>query len=387
MGQKLVQPSFAGGEFDPALAARVDLARYGISLKKGLNFVVRPAGGLISRPGTEFIGEIDDSTKRVRLLPFEVSADVAYVCVLEEGKAQFIYRGAYVMDGSSREEITTPYQEEDLPDVHITQSADTMFLCHPDYPPRKIGRVSASEFSTAELVFREGPFRAINADESIKMYASAKTGTITITANANVFDSTMVGQLVYLEQKSLGTIKPWVQGERTPDLAVGVQRRSDGKVYQCTNVPSAASWTESGNVRPIHEIGRQWDGPGDSRTSGTYTWRVGVEWEFLHAGYGIAKITAYTSATQVTAVVQRTMPDGVVGGFGLAANTWNLTGDGTTKVFATAGATSTSQANYTVTIGGVPTQADPNYEGGSTTSAGANGGGDGGAGGGHLYPY
>lgn len=387
MGQKIIQPSFAGGELDPSLAARVDLARYGISVKTGQNFIVKPAGGALSRPGTEFIGAVQDSTKKVRLLPFEVSADVAYVCVLEQGLAQFIYRGAYVMNGASRVQITTPYQEADLPDVHITQSADTMFLVHPNYPPRKISRVTASSFSTAPLVFREGPFRAINANEAVKLCSSGKTGTVTITSNTDLFTANMVGQLIYLEQKSLGIIKPWVQGERTPDLAIGVQRRSDGKVYKLTTLTAATSWTETGNVRPIHELGRQWDGPGDLRTSGTFAWRVGVEWEFMHAGYGIAEITAYLTSKTVTAIVRRTIPDGVVGGFGSAASTWSLTGDGSTKVFATAGATSTSQANYTVSIGGTPVQSDPNYEGGSIATPSDGSGGDGGAGGGHLYPY
>lgn len=375
MGQKLVQPSFAGGEMDPALAGRVDLARYGIMVKTGLNFIVRPSGGLQSRMGSEFIGEIDDSSKTVRLLPFEVSEDVAYVCVLEEGKAQFIYRGVYVESSPGvRTEVTTPYLEADLPDVHITQSADVMFLVHPAYPPRKIARLTASTFDTAALEFREGPFRNLNSNEARKLAASGKTGTITITSNFDLFTSDHVGSLVYLEQKALGTIKPWVQGERTPNLALGQQRRSDGKVYTCTTIPAGGtSWAETGNVRPTHETGREWDGPGDVRNSGTFYWTVGVEWEYAHSGYGVAQITAFIDARTVTATVKRTMPDGVVGGFGSAANTWALTGDGVTVTFAIAGATSTSQANYTVTFDGVPVESDPNYPGGG----GAGGGGGG----------
>src|SRR3546814_9809903 len=69
----------------------------------------------------------------------------------------------------------------------------------------------------------------------------------------------MVESLVSLEPKALGNIKPWVQGERTPNLVQGALRRSDGKVYRASNVPSAGgspNYTETGNVRPIHEIGR-----------------------------------------------------------------------------------------------------------------------------------
>src|SRR3546814_15048603 len=75
-----------------------------------------------------------------------------------------------------------------------------------------------------------------------------------LTASFDLLAACMVESLVSLEPKALGNIKPWVQGERTPNLVQGALRRSDGKVYRASNVPSAGgspNYTETGNVRPI----------------------------------------------------------------------------------------------------------------------------------------
>jgi hypothetical protein len=120
-------------------------------------------------------------------------------------------------------------------------------------------------------------------------------------------------------------------------------------------IPSGVlDWYETGGIRPIHERGRAWDGGGDTRANGDQSYAVGVEWEFQDFGFGIVQITAFTSATQVTALVTKNLPAGVVGGVGAPANTWNHTGDGSDTTFAIAGATSTSYQDYIVTIDGEP---------------------------------
>ena len=56
----LLQGSLSGGELSPSLYPRVDLARYQTSVRTGTNFIVRPYGGMVNRPGTQFIGEAAD---------------------------------------------------------------------------------------------------------------------------------------------------------------------------------------------------------------------------------------------------------------------------------------------------------------------------------------
>lgn len=381
MAEPLLQPSFGAGELDPSLWGRQDLDRYGIGVRSLQNWIVRPYGGITTRPGTRLVHEVKDSARQVRLLPFAVSDDLAYVVELGHLYARFHYAGAILQSGGVPVEVATPWTEAELPAVRHTQSADTMFLVHPDHAPRLLRRTGATSFALSQFVPREGPFRNINANEANVMAASARTGTVTLTTNFDLFTADMVGMLVYLEPQSLGRVKPWVQGERTSgggELAVGVVRRSDGKYYRAITVPSAGAspnYTETGNVRPTHENGTAWDGPGDLKTFDTINYRTGVEWEYMHSGYGIAEITAVTNARTATAIVRKTMPNEVVGGVGAPAETWTLNGDGTTTVFALSPApTALSQNSYSVTINGTPVQSDPNY---SPPNPGGGGGGGG----------
>lgn len=364
MATKLLQPSFTGGELSPSLYARTDLARYATSLRTAKNFIVRPYGGVSNRPGFRFVGEVGDSAVRHRLIPFIYSTETAYVLELGDQVLR-IYANAGIVESApdTPVEVVTPWSEADLPSLRFTQSADVMYFAHPDYPPMKLSRTGATTFALDEYEPREGPFRPYNTDEAVYMTASAQTGAVTVTCNADVFTADMVGSFVYLEAKELTNIKPWTQGER--GISVGTLRRSDGKTYKAVTVPSGSDWTETGSWRPVHDVGRAWDGGGttDARTNGSQSWKVGIEWEYQDSGYGIVLITGYTDAKTVSGIVVRQLPAAVVGGIGAASNTWNHTGDGTTKVFSITGATSTSVYDYTVTIAGVPIESNP-YGGG-----------------------
>ena len=111
---KLLQPTFGGGEYAPALRGRADLARFGISGKQFKNFIVRPTGGIESRPGTQFVAECKYSNKEVRLLDFQVSEDVAYIVELGHLYARFHYQGAPVKSGATIVEVVTPWSEDEV---------------------------------------------------------------------------------------------------------------------------------------------------------------------------------------------------------------------------------------------------------------------------------
>jgi len=74
-----IQRSFAAGEIAEALYARVDTVKYATGLRTCRNFLVMRHGGVANRPGTTFVGEVKDSTKTVRLIPFIFNADQTYV--------------------------------------------------------------------------------------------------------------------------------------------------------------------------------------------------------------------------------------------------------------------------------------------------------------------
>lgn len=74
----LAQRSFAGGEIAPAVYARPDQVKYATGLRKLRNALVMRHGGLTNRPGTILVGEVKDSSKTVRTLPFIFNADQTY---------------------------------------------------------------------------------------------------------------------------------------------------------------------------------------------------------------------------------------------------------------------------------------------------------------------
>lgn len=71
--------SFAAGEISPEMFGRIDLVKYQTGLARCRNFIVLPHGPLINRSGTQYVLEVKDSTKPVRLIPFYYNTDQTYV--------------------------------------------------------------------------------------------------------------------------------------------------------------------------------------------------------------------------------------------------------------------------------------------------------------------
>ncbi len=75
----LIQRSFAAGEISPAVQAHTDNVKFQTGLKTCRNMMVLRHGGVANRPGSKFIAEVKDSTKRVRLIPFIFNSTQTYV--------------------------------------------------------------------------------------------------------------------------------------------------------------------------------------------------------------------------------------------------------------------------------------------------------------------
>jgi hypothetical protein len=84
-----LQPSLNSGEFSPRMAARTDFAKYPLACATLENMIPLPQGGATRRPGTRFVVEIKDSSKKPRLIPFEFSEEQAYIIEAGEGYFRF----------------------------------------------------------------------------------------------------------------------------------------------------------------------------------------------------------------------------------------------------------------------------------------------------------
>jgi hypothetical protein len=92
-----IQRSFSKGEIAPSLYGRVDTALYSTALRTCKNFIVMRPGGVQNRPGSQFVCEVKDSTKAVRLIEFVFNNTQTYILefgdlymrVIREGEQQF----------------------------------------------------------------------------------------------------------------------------------------------------------------------------------------------------------------------------------------------------------------------------------------------------------
>ena len=149
-------PSLNGGEMSPWIEGRTDYAQYPKSLRVCENALPLIQGPVTKRPGTRFVRGIKNNAKKVVLIPFIFSDAEAFVLEFGDGYIRFFKDRAQVLDGSDPYEITSPYAEADLPLIRWAQSADVLYLAHPDYAPRKLVRsgdtVAAAESLTGGLV-------------------------------------------------------------------------------------------------------------------------------------------------------------------------------------------------------------------------------------------
>jgi hypothetical protein len=223
--------SFAGGEISPDMYGRIDDTKFQTGVAKMRNFIAMPQGAADNRPGTTFVREVKDSTKRTRLIPFTYSTTQTMVLEFGEYYVRFHTNGATLDYGTPANwnnvtnyalgalvtqgvisyqciqanvnktpvseptywyplpngiyQIATPYAEADLFDIHYVQSADVMTLVHPNYAPRELRRYGATNWQLATTVF--GPALATPVITTTVNRGTGVNITAITRANPGVF--------------------------------------------------------------------------------------------------------------------------------------------------------------------------------------------------------
>lgn len=152
---RYTQKSFTGGELSPALYSRNDLAKYAIGLKTLKNGFVRAEGCISNRAGLELVTEVKNHSHKVRLIPFSFNTEQTYIIEFGNKYARFIKDGAQIVSSDGIPiEIETPYLEEDLPNIKYAQNADVLTLCHNNYSPCELSRLSHYEWQLRDITFQ-----------------------------------------------------------------------------------------------------------------------------------------------------------------------------------------------------------------------------------------
>ena len=178
-----IQDVFTRGEISPRLHARASLDLYRAALSRCENFVTLPHGGIRKRGGTYFVGEVKNSTKTTRLIPFIFSADQAYALEFGDLYIRVYAYGARV----GTVEVASPYLQADLFDLAYVQSADQMWITHRNYPPKVLTRTAHTAWTLADFEFLDGPYDRIN-DTSTTL-TPADTGHLTPIMTTNTTPS------------------------------------------------------------------------------------------------------------------------------------------------------------------------------------------------------
>lgn len=200
---RTLQRSFNGGELAPEMFGQIADAKYQSGLALCRNFIPKPQGPVQNRPGLQFVRAVKDSTKKTRLIPFTYSTTQTMVIEMGAGYFRFHTQGAtllystpaawatgtayaigdlrtnggttyycttahtsgtfatdlaagkwYALPGNPNiYEAPNPYSEADLFDIHYVQSADVLTLVHPNYPPKELRRVGATNWQLSSILF------------------------------------------------------------------------------------------------------------------------------------------------------------------------------------------------------------------------------------------
>jgi len=298
--------NFQSGELSPRLEGRIDLQKYQSGVQQLTNMLVFPQGGATRRPGTYYAGS-SKSNGKVRLIPFEFSDEQAYVIELGANYMRFYVDGGLLVSGGSAVEVVTPYSATEIFELNYTQSADVIYFAHKNHPPAKLTRTTATSFTFSDIDFVDGPWLDENTSD-ITLYASAATGSVTITASAALFTSDDVGRYIRFREVLEIEHDEWAAGTSYND---GESVRYNGHVYEQVT----GSTQTSGNTPPVH-------------TEGIETYGA-IDWEYKHDDTGYVEITAFTSSTVVTATVKEddggiaVLPDHIVGAAN-ATKKWSL---------------------------------------------------------------
>ncbi len=239
--------SFNGGEVSPKIDLRFDIEKYYSACRTMENFVPLVEGGAVRSPGTYFVIETKDSTKETRVVPFHFSTTQSYCLEFGDYYIRFYkdngqivvayaawvtstayaignlvtnggkyYRclvahtaGTFATDLAAGDweetngatdlayEIPTPYPEADLFNLKFTQSADTMYIVHGSYAPRKLTRSSHTVWKLSTIDFDPQPLSENGHILDAGLTPGATTGTsVTFTADDSVFIGGDVGRQI-----------------------------------------------------------------------------------------------------------------------------------------------------------------------------------------------
>ena len=208
-----IQSSFSEGRISPRLHGQIDIPSYKTSLKTLENFIVLPQGSVARRPGTYYVSEASTTTDyQSKLVPFYYGQGQSYVLEFYADNIKIFYNnGILGLQSNNATQFTiasTGYTATEIADIKYIQSADVIFLAHPNHPPKKIERTvptssetgygsraeDGSYWAISNIDFVDGPYDELNKVDASLLKIERGSGSISgIDTSTNIITSTAHG--------------------------------------------------------------------------------------------------------------------------------------------------------------------------------------------------
>ena len=202
---KTVITNFSSGELNPLLATRTDVGSYNQGAKQCKNFALLAEGGVMRRPGTNFLASLPAES---RIIPFIFSDDEVAIIVLSNNRMDVYNTSGTAL--TSNYTTNCNWSTAQLFEINFAQFGDTIFVTHRNNAIRKIFRDTATAFSVSPFEFSTHstgfpvyePYYKYAAPATT-ISTSATSGSVTVTASANTFTAQWVGVRIRKNKKTM----------------------------------------------------------------------------------------------------------------------------------------------------------------------------------------
>ena len=145
---KLHLQSFNSGELSESMGQRFGVEKVATGCRKLRNFMLDVHGPATKRPGMGFIGSNANASVRSHLIPFNFSTTTTFMLEANPAGLRVWSNGALVTLDNA---VAWPYTDAETEEVQTTQINDVLYLAHANHPPRKITRVTDTNWKLEEV--------------------------------------------------------------------------------------------------------------------------------------------------------------------------------------------------------------------------------------------
>jgi hypothetical protein len=161
---RYTRSDFSSGEISPRLSGSTELPQYKTGCNSLKNMLPLNTGGVINRPGTQYIVPVKAVGTHWVVRGFVFASDDAFVLEIGEYYIRFIKNDVQVVTGGTTAyEVVTPWASIHVADLKFTQSGDQIWISHPLYRTIILTRYADTNWTLTYYDYLRGPYTLENS--------------------------------------------------------------------------------------------------------------------------------------------------------------------------------------------------------------------------------